>query len=312
MKNLTKPKFWDKKTLSVISILLLPLTLITIIIIFFKKLFSKIENFEIPIICVGNVYVGGTGKTPTSIYIANELLNLGFEPVILRKFYQNHSDEYKQIKNNFRNLIVKKNRAIGIDEAKKRNFKTVILDDGLQDYKIKKNLSIVCFNSSQLIGNGLIMPSGPLRESLNALKNTDIVIINGNKDYTFEKRILEINKNIEIFYSYYKPENINQFKNQKVLALAGIANPDNFFMLLEKNNLIIEKKIIFPDHYMFNKEEVKKIIEEAKEKNLKIIMTEKDFFKVSDFEFTELNYIKVSLIIHNKEKLISKIKQIYD
>ena len=127
-----------------------------------------------------------------------------------------------------------------------------------------------------------------------------------------KKKILEINKNIEIYYSYYEPENINQFKNQKVLALAGIANPNNFFMLLEKNNLIIEKKIIFPDHYIFDKEELKKIIEEAKEKNLKIIMTEKDFFKVSDFGFTELNYIKVSLTIHNKEKLIRRIKKIYD
>ena len=312
MKNLTKPKFWDKKSLSLISILLLPLTVITIIIIFFKKLFSKIQNFEIPIICVGNIYVGGTGKTPTSIYIANELLNLGFEPVILRKFYQNHSDEYKQIKNNFGKLIVKKNRALGIIEAKKNNFKTVILDDGLQDYKIKKNLNIVCFNHNQLIGNGLIIPSGPLREGLSALKNTDIVIINGNKDYMFEEKILKINKNIEIYYSNYEPENINQFKNQKLLAVAGIANPDNFFMLLKKNNLIVKKKIIYPDHYMFNKEEIKKIIEEAKEQNLKIIMTEKDFFKISDFGFTELSYLKVSLIIYNKEKLIDRIKKIYD
>ena len=312
MKNLTKPKFWDKQSLSLISILLLPFTLITIIIIFFKKLFSKIKNFEIPVICVGNIYVGGTGKTPTSIYIANELLNLGFEPVILRKFYQNHIDEYKQIKNNFENLIVEKNRALGIIEAKRRSFKTVILDDGLQDYKIKKNLSIVCFNHNQLIGNGLIMPSGPLREGLSALKNTDVVIINGNKDYTFEEKILEINKNIEIYYSYYEPENINQFKNRKLLALAGIANPDNFFMLLKNNNLIIEKKIIYPDHYMFSKEEIKKIIEEAKEKNLKIIMTEKDFFKISDFGFTELGYLKVSLIIYNKERLINRIKKIYD
>ncbi len=312
MKNLTKPKFWDKQSLSLISILLLPFTLITIIIIFFKKLFSKIKNFEIPVICVGNIYVGGTGKTPTSIYIANELLDLGFEPVILRKFYQNHFDEYKQIKNNFGNLIVEKNRTLGIIEAKRRSFKTVILDDGLQDYKIKKNLSIVCFNHNQLIGNGLIMPSGPLREGLSALKNADVVIINGKKDNTFEEKILEINKNIEIYYSYYEPENINQFKNRKLLALVGIANPDNFFLLLKNNNLIVEKKIIYPDHYMFSKDEIKKIIEEAKEKNLKIIMTEKDFFKISDFGFTELGYLKVSLIIYNKEKLINRIKKIYD
>ena len=83
-------------------------------------------------------------------------------------------------------------------------------------------------------------------------------------------------------------------------------------MLLKNNNLIIEKKIIFPDHYIFNKEEVKKIIEEAKEKNLKIVMTEKDFFKINDFGFTELSYLKVSLIIYNKEKLIDRIKKIYD
>ena len=90
----------------------------------------------------------------------------------------------------------------------------------------------MCFNHNQLIGNGLIIPSGPLREGLSALKNTDVVIINGNKDHAFEKKILEINKNIEIYYSYYEPENINQFKNQKVLA--GIANLIIFITLEKK------------------------------------------------------------------------------
>ncbi len=312
MKNLIKPKFWDKKTLSFFSILLLPLTVITIIIIFFKKFFFKVKKFKIPIICIGNIYVGGTGKTPTSIFIANELSSLGLKPVILRKFYQNHSDEYKQIKNYFENLIVKKNRTLGIKEAEKRNFKTVILDDGLQDYRIKKNLSIVCFNNSQQIGNGLILPSGPLRESLNSIKNIDLAIINGDTDHDFERKILKINKNIEIYYSNYKPENINEFKNHKLLALVGIANPENFFMLLKKNNLTIEKKMVYPDHYKFSKKEIEDIINEAKQKNLKIIMTEKDFFKINDFGFTEVNYLKVSLEIHNKEKLIERIKRIYD
>ena len=89
-------------------------------------------------------------------------------------------------------------------------------------------MKVVCFNSYQLIGNGLVIPAGPLRENFTSLKDSDIVLINGRKDLKFEEKIHKVNKKLEIYYSFYKPININEFKNHKLLALAGIANPENF------------------------------------------------------------------------------------
>lgn len=307
---LNKPKYWDKKV-GVISIILLPFTLVFLIVIFIKKKLIKPKKYNIPIICVGNIYIGGTGKTPTSILLANELQKLDHKPVILRKYYKTHSDEYDLIKKNFKDLIVANNRVEGIKRSLSTNFDSVILDDGFQDYSIKKDLSIICFNQNQLIGNGMILPSGPLRESLNSLKKANIILINGKKNNKFEEKVLRVNRNLEIFYSSYKPINLNEFRNKKLLAIAGIGNPENFFQLIEENNLRLEKRIIFPDHHKFSENEIQKIINESKEKNYQIIMTEKDFFKVKNFNLDKIKYLKISLEIDNKEKLINKIKTLY-
>ena len=156
------------------------------------------------------------------------------------------------------------------------------------------------------------MPAGPLRESLSALKNANIVIINGQKNRIFENKILKINQNLEIFYSIYKPTNLDQFKRKKLLAIAGIGNPENFFKLMEQNNLEISKKLIFPDHYQLSKIEIQSIINEAEKKNYQVIMTEKDYFKVNHFNFSKINYLKVSLEIEKKQQLLNKIEELYD
>ena len=308
---LKKPNFWDKK-IGIISVILLPITLIFFIIIFLKKKIIKPKTFNIPIICVGNLYVGGTGKTPSTILLANELKKLGHNPVIVRKYYQTHTDEHQLIQENFKNLILNKSRIEGIKKSIKNNFDSIILDDGFQDFSIKTNLNIVCFNQNQLIGNGLILPSGPLRESLNSLKRADIVLINGEKNINFEDKILKVNKNLEIYYSSYEPVNLNEFLNKKLLAFAGIGNPENFFQLLQENNLTVEKKIVFPDHYTFSQKEVHNIINEAEIKNFDIITTEKDYFKIKKFRTDKIKYLKVLLEIENKDKLLNKVKKSYD
>ena len=305
-----KPKFWDRK-ISYVAILLIPLTIIFIFVTFLKKKLSKSRKFKIPIICIGNIYLGGTGKTPLSILLANEISKLNKKPVILRKYYKNHNDEYNLIKNHFKSLIVSKNRLVGLNEAEKSGYDFAILDDGLQDYSIKKDLKIVCFNSNQLIGNGLVLPSGPLRESFSTLIDVDIVIINGEKNQEFEKKILNINKEIDIFYSYYKPLNLDQFKNKKLFAIAGIGNPENFFRLIKKNNLQIYKEKKFPDHYNFSKTEIQKIIDDAEKNNCQIIMTEKDYFKMNINEFKKIDYLRVAIEIDNKQKLLDKINTYY-
>jgi len=310
MIKINKPKFWDKQ-IGFLSILFFPLSLVFLFLIFLKKKIIKEKKFKFPIICIGNIYTGGTGKTPASVFLAKELSRMGKKPVILRKYYKHHNDEYHLIKNHFKNLIVTKNRLIGLKEVENSDYDIAILDDGLQDYKIKKNQKIVCFNSNQLDGNGLVLPAGPLRETLYTLKNADIVLINGYKVQDFENKILNINKKIEIFYSSYKPTNLEEFKNKKLLAIAGIGNPENFFQTIEKNNLDISKKIIFPDHYEFSRNEIQNIVDEAKSNNYQIIMTEKDYFKVNKYKLETVNYLKVTLEINEKEKFLSKVKSSY-
>ena len=308
---LNKPEFWNKKK-SFISFLLIPFSLLIIFFIFIKKKIINEKTFEIPIICIGNIYIGGTGKTPTSILIAKELQKRGRNPVILRKFYKNHKDEYDLIKNKIKNLIISKNREKGILEAIRMNYDLVILDDGFQDNKIKKNFNIICFNQKQLIGNGRVIPAGPLREKLNSLKNANVVLINGEKDPLFENKILKINKNLEIYYSSYVPERITDYKNKSFFALTSIGNPINFFNLLSKSKVNVIKKISYPDHYVFSDSEKENIINEARKKNCQIIMTEKDFTKFKKYENENITNFKIHLKIENEQKLLNKIYSFYD
>ena len=308
---LNKPEFWNKKK-SFVSFLLIPFSLLIIFFIFIKKKIINEKTFEIPIICIGNIYIGGTGKTPTSIMIAKELQKRGRNPVILRKFYKNHKDEYDLIKNKVKNLIINKNREKGILEAIRMNYDLVILDDGFQDNKIKKNFNIICFNQKQLIGNGRVIPAGPLREKLNSLKNANVVLINGEKDPLFENKILKINKNLEIYYSSYVPERIIDYKNKSFFALTSIGNPINFFNLLSKSKVNVIKKIAYPDHYVFSDSEKENIINEARKKNCQIIMTEKDFTKFKKYENENINNFKIHLKIENEQKLLNKIYSFYD
>ena len=309
--RINKPKFWDQK-ISLVSLILLPFTILVKLIILLRKRLIKGEKFNIPVICIGNIYLGGTGKTPTAILIANELVKIGKKPSIVRKYYSDQEDEYNLIKKHYKSLFVNLKRSTAILDAENKSYDSVILDDGFQDYKIKKDLNIICFNQNQLIGNGMVIPSGPLRESLDALEDAQVVIINGNKNLEFEQTILRYNKNLNIFYSNYYPVNLNEFKKKKLLAVAGIANPKNFFDLLLKEGLEIEKKMIFPDHYQFKKSEMENILKYAEERNLQIVMTEKDYFKIKKFNYNEIKYLKIILKIDNCEKLIKLISDKYD
>ena len=303
--KILKPKFWNIK-LNLYSIFLFPLSLIFIILVFLKKKFSFEKKLNISVICVGNVYVGGTGKTPLSIFIADQLKDKK-KTAIVKKYYKNQIDECELVRSNSCSLIVNNKRRLAIEEAKNRNFNLVILDDGFQDHSIAKNLNIICFNSKQLDGNSMVFPSGPLREPMSCLKRAHIVIINGEKNLAFEKKILSISSEIKIYYSNYSPTNINQFKSKKLFAFAGIGNPENFFDTLKIHNLDIQKKIAFPDHYKFDKSELIDMISEAEKKEFELITTEKDFHRIKNYGFKDIKYLKLKLEIKQKDKLMSQI-----
>ena len=307
--KLYKPKFWDHKNF--ISLSLFPVSLIIQLVILLKKKFTKISSFKIPVVCIGNIYVGGTGKTPLSILVSKELSKIGKKPVIIRKYYKEHMDEHSMIKENFSHLILNSDRTGAIQEAQNKNFDTAILDDGFQDYKIKKDLSIICFNSN-FEGNDFVIPAGPLRENLNSIKNAQIIVINGYRNLKFEKKILEINNNIDIYYSKYKAINYAKFSKKELLVIAGIGNPENFLELLNSHKLKIAKKYIFPDHYTFSKEEIDNFIIEAKKNGYQIVCTEKDYHRIKKYSVDEIDFLRVELVLEKKETLIKKIQDIYD
>ena len=304
--KLLKPYFWTKKT-SFFSILLWPLSLIYQVFIYVKILITKEKIFKIPVICVGNIYLGGTGKTPLSLFLTKVFEDQGKKTSIIKKFYPEHFDEHLMIKNYTNNLFLNKDRQVALHDVEKNNFDLAILDDGFQDWSIKKNFNILCFSSNQLIGNGFTFPSGPLRERLSSLRRADAIVINGNKNVFFERTIRNISKDIEIFYSKYEPINIKEFQNKKIFAFAGIGNPDNFFEMLIENDIDLQKKVAFPDHYELSKYEIEKIIKEASEKKLVILTSEKDFYRFKKYNFKEIRYIKIRLKIINEKKFLEKI-----
>ena len=302
-----KPKFWNNKNF--LSICLLPLCLITIIFNIFKTYIISGFRSNIPIICVGNIFIGGTGKTPLSIYIYNLLKRKKYRPAIVRKYYNSHIDEINFTKSKVGQFFYDKKRTLSISKAESKKNNVIIMDDGLQDVSVIKDLNIICFNSSDLIGNGFVLPAGPLREKLKNVNNCQIAVINGKRNIAFEKKLKSISNNIEIYQSKYIIKNSKKFRGKKILAFAGIGNPRNFFNLLKDNGFKVKQEISFPDHYNYSKEEIENLISKAKEEGLTLLTTEKDFFRIKRSDFKKINYVSVDLkILNNKsfEKVLLK------
>ena len=307
--NFFKPKFWDKNGISFFSILLFPITLTIKLLSFIKNLFTKRHQFSIPVICVGNIYLGGTGKTPLSIEIFSILKKLNMNPVFIRKEYDSYQDE-ADLQKQTGSVYQNKKRIKAIENAIQNKANVAILDDGFQDFSVNKNLSIVCFNEAQWIGNGLIIPAGPLRENFSAIKRANCIVINGKKNINHEEKILRENKKAKIFYSKYKMQNINEFKDKKVTAFAGIGNPENFFNLLKENNIKPKKEIKFSDHHNYSNKELEKLIKIAKENDTILITTEKDYFRIDGNYKKNINFIKILVEIENRKEFIEEIKKV--
>lgn len=307
--NFKKPKFWDYKEPGLISLLLLPFSYLVQIYNFFLIKKNKIDGIKT--ICIGNIYLGGTGKTPLSIETIKILNSLNYKTCFIKKDYSDQVDEQRLLESKGK-LFCKKNRIDATNSAIKENFNVAIFDDGLQDKKIKYDISIVCFNQKIGVGNGLVLPSGPLRENLKSLKKYDAVFLNGNSstELIFEKKIQEEFSNIKIFKSTYSIINLEELdNNERYLAFAGIGNFDNFIDLLKVNNINLVKTINYPDHYKYNDSDIKKIKEIAKFNEAKIITTEKDFLRINENNRNEINVVKIKLIINNKSEFTNFLKK---
>ncbi|MDC1091248.1 tetraacyldisaccharide 4'-kinase [Candidatus Pelagibacter ubique] len=306
--KLKKPKFWDHKKPSLFSYLLLPFSIILGLITKIKSK-PKFSNSKIKTICVGNIYIGGTGKTSLAIKIKEILDKNNIKACFIKKFYPNQTDEQKLLSKNgvlFSNL----KRITALDEAIAEGFEVAIFDDGLQDSSIKYDLEIVCFNNLNWIGNGLTLPSGPLRENINNLKSYENVFLNGNEEslIAIKEQIKRINPNININSGKYTPLNIGEFdKDQNYLVFSGIGNHKTFVEMLKNNKLKIVNDLEYPDHYQYSKKDFDKIIINAKKFNAHIITTEKDYLRLENLNRNEIFYVKSSLDISDEKNLTNKL-----
>ena len=306
--KLKKPKFWDHKKPSFFSYLLLPFSIILGLITKIKSK-PKFSNSKIKTICVGNIYIGGTGKTSLAIKIKEILDKNNIRACFIKKFYPNQTDEQKLLSKNgvlFSNL----KRITALDEAIAEGFEVAIFDDGLQDSSIKYDLEIVCFNNLNWIGNGLTLPSGPLRENINNLKSYENVFLNGNEEslIAIKEQIKRINPNININSGKYIPLNIGEFdKDQNYLVFSGIGNHKTFVEMLKNNKLKIVSDLEYPDHYQYSKKDLDEIIINAKKFNAHIITTEKDYLRLENLNRNEIFYVKSSLDISDEKNLTNKL-----
>ena len=306
--NLKKPDFWDKK--NPLSYIFLPLTIITHLVNFFKKL-SKKKKFKIKTICIGNVFIGGTGKTSLSILI-NQILKKKFKTVFIKKNYISQKDEINLLKKNG-HVITTNSRINSLELAEKKKYDFAILDDGLQQKNIKYDLKIVCFNSSEFIGNGFVLPAGPLRENIKEIKNYDIIFLNGSikSSKKIYKKIKELNKNIEILEGEYIPQNINTFNKKKnYLMFCGIGNPKEFENTLLKHKFKLKEKFIFADHHKFSNEEIISLKKLAQKNKLEIITTEKDYLRLNFKQKKNVKFLKINLKVNKLNKLKKKLLDI--
>ena len=308
--NFKKPYFWDLPKPNIISYLLVPFSLPIILRNFFFHNKRRIKFTEIKTICVGNIYLGGTGKTPLAIRLYEILKDLENKVATVKKDYSNQKDEQLLLKKKTFSII-KKSRINAIQQAIQENYEILIFDDGLQEMDIEFDLKLVCFKSKNWIGNGLLIPAGPMREKISSLKRFDAVFLNGYSD-NFEKiesQIKNINSKIKIFRTLYKISNINKYNlNLKYLIFSGIGNPYDFKDILLKNNFDIVKEIIFPDHYEYNHKNFERIKNIARNMNLRILTTEKDYMKIPDEFKKEIDFLEIDLIIENENELIDLLK----
>ena len=307
-----KPKFWDKRNhISLLAILLFPLSLIAIIKNYYQNSKIKKNFYDLKTICVGNIYIGGTGKTPLVSNLASHFKKK-FKTYIIKKDYTSHLDEKKLLEKKHK-VIFEKTRELSIKKAEKEKAELLIFDDGLQEKNINYDLKIVCFNSLKLDGNGLVIPAGPLREGLNSIKSYDIVLINGdlNKESKkFIKKVKNLNPNIKIFTGKYVPKDFSKLKKKKFIIFSGIGNPHTFSDTLKSLKIKFNRYEKFPDLYDYKESDLLKLKRLAKIENCKLLTTEKDYFRIKKSLRNNINFLKIELLVDQERQFYKYLNEI--
>lgn len=279
------------------------------------------------VISIGNINVGGTGKTPLTIALSNYLVTQGYKVAVIGHGYkaklenseivtdkntvEEIGDEAKQMlkmldKNVL--MVVGKSRLDSIKLAEEKNADIIILDDAYTATYLKRDLNIVVVDGKFQLGNQRVMPAGPLREPISGLNRSDcLVVINRQRklDFAYDK---------DIFYLKSKISYCPKLATKSLYAFCGLGIPSKFYNSLNKEGLGIKEVKSFADHYNYTDQDVEMLIQKAKKKDLQLVTTLKDLVKIDNkyHDFIELIMLELELTKGFMQHIDRKIKDFFN
>ncbi|MDR3224466.1 MAG: tetraacyldisaccharide 4'-kinase [Holosporales bacterium] len=317
LKYFRSPKFWSAED-SKIARYLSPLSKLFSICADIKINSIAPEKAAVPVICVGNIVLGGAGKTPTTQLVCNLLKERSFNPHIISSGYGGYLKNvvrvdlalhsYLQVGDEALLLAdcaptwIGRNRINSAKAAVSSGADVLVMDDGLQNNALMKNISMLVVDSYQGFGNCRIFPAGPLRESVESgVLRSDVVLIVGHKNESIEERIRLVNPDIPICYSHMKIIEAPEVENRKVLGFCGLGFPDKFKKTLTECGYDIVDFVVFGDHHSYTITEIQKLITAACNANAKLVTTMKDYVKIPVVFKKDIAVVKVQLELDDED-----------
>jgi subfamily B ATP-binding cassette protein MsbA len=294
-----------------------------------KFLTGKTKSWKanIPLIVVGNIVAGGTGKTPFVIWLSKKLLDLGYKPGVISRGYGGKAKKYPLVMEDstrvrmsgdepkliYQNakvpVYVSPNRVAAAKQMiEETDCNVIISDDGLQHYQLNRDIEIVIFDGSRGIGNELCLPAGPLREPVKRIESVDFIVSSNkslSKQGINENAIMKYKATEWVRLSDQKKVTLNSWPLGKVIhGVAGIGNPSKFFTTLKELNFkVIEHS--FPDHYQFTEDDL------TFSEKLPIVMTEKDAARCHKIQVKNIWVLKIEAELPDEFalQLVNEIKE---
>jgi tetraacyldisaccharide 4'-kinase len=255
---------------------------------------------KVPVVCIGNFTVGGAGKTPAALALARILASEGRKPFFLTRGYGGRlagpvhvdtaahtagdvGDEPLLLARAFPTIVAHE-RPAGADQAVQGGADVIVMDDGLQNSSLSKDLALAVVDGATGIGNGLCLPAGPLRAPLRAQwRKVDAVIVVGEGAPGAALARNAGARGKPVFRARLEPDAAvaGQMRGRKVFAFAGIGQPEKFFATLQRCGAVVVRRKSFPDHHPYGGDEIRAILAEAKAADLHVVTTEKDLVRLA-------------------------------
>ena len=323
---LKAPKFWYIKNDTIYSNVLYPFSLLFRLGTRIRNILSVEKPLPIPSICIGNIVVGGAGKTPVSMKIGTMLIKAGYKPHFISRGYAGiikdsiliqswHSPmsvgDESLLLSEIASTWIGINRIKSSYLAKKNGADCLILDDGFQNPSIEKNFSIIVVDGEQEFGNKRVIPAGPLRESIRrGFSRTNAIIVIGKISDDLKKLIPVTIPTFTAIFDIKKNNKIYRGKN--VTAFAGIAYPNKFFKALKDQGANIVKELSYPDHYIYNENDLLSLAESANKTKSILVTTLKDFVRIPKTYRPIINTLEGEIIFDDEEILTELLSNVLE